>query len=371
MVNKSRQSYARPVRTMKNDPASVLPKAEKPAAGIRDLAAHLGISIGTVSRALNNRPDVNPETRLRVIEAAQALGYVPQQSGRSLRQGTTHTVGLLWEIPGGREAYGEPFFLSLFGGTQQGLSAGGYDLVVMLDQPAAAADPLARLRRIVQRREVDALILPWTRAEDSRLDYLAETGIPFVTLGRSLSGGAHPWIDLDFETAGEFAARRFAQAGHQHIAIGLPAEDLMQKRFFLAGYREGLAAGGVAFDPALVAEGAVTPSGGYAIACRLLDQSPRPTAILLIDSSMAVGLYRRLAELGLRCGQDVAVIGGVHDTPVTEFLVPALTCFSLDTAALGRRLAEVLLARLKGGADRQGELWPLEFLQRQSDAAGG
>ncbi|GAB0112835.1 LacI family DNA-binding transcriptional regulator [Acidisoma sp. C75] len=357
---------------MKTVKAGSPPAAEPQAAGIRDLAAHLGISIGTISRALNNRPDVNPETRARVIAAAEKLGYTPQQSGRSLRKGITHRIGLLWEIPSGREAYGEPFFLSLFGGTQAVLGKRGYDLVVMLDQPGADDDPLARLRRIVQRREVDALILPWTRARDSRLDYLAETRLPFVALGRSLSGGAHPAIDLDFERAGEAAAGRFAAAGHQHIGIGLPEEALMQKRFFLAGFRQGLAAAGLALPDGAIAEGAVTAAGGYAIACRLLERSPRPTAILLIDSSMAVGLYRRLAELGLQAGRDVAVIGGVHDTPVTEFLVPALSCFTLDTAALGRRLAAVLLERLEGGAPAGGtELWPLDFLARQSDAWAG
>jgi DNA-binding LacI/PurR family transcriptional regulator len=337
------------------------------ASGIRDLAARLGISIGTVSRALNDRPDVNPETRQRVITAARDIGYVPQQSGRSLRKGTTHNIGLLWEIPEGREAYGEPFFLSLFGGTQQVLSARDYDLVIMPDQPSTTSDPLARLRRIVQRRQVDALILPWTRTKDPRLDYLAEVGIPFVALGRSLSGGQHPWIDLDFERSGQIATARFIAAGHCRIAIGLPADSLMQKQFFLAGYRRALKEAGIPFDKALVAEGEVTPAGGYAIAQRLLGEGPRPTAILAIDSSMAVGLYRRLAELGLRCGHDVAIVGGVHDTPMTEFLVPALTCFSLDTGALGRRLAEILLARLQGNAAPEGELWPLTLVERQSD----
>jgi DNA-binding LacI/PurR family transcriptional regulator len=345
------------------------PAANGPARGIRDLATRLGISIGTVSRALNGRPDVNPATRQRVIDAARDLGYVPQQSGRSLRKGATHSVGLLWEIPGGREAYGEPFFLSLFGGTQEVLARHGYDLVIMLDQPES--DPLARLRRIVQRRQVDALILPWTRAEDPRLDFLAKNGVPFVALGRSLSGGAHPWIDLDFEAASLFATERFLAAGHRRIALGVPADSLMQKQFFVAGYARALQAGGVPLDEALVAEGAVTPSGGYEVAAAVLARDPRPSAIVAIDSSMAVGIYRRLAELGLRCGADIAVLGGVHDTPVSEFLVPGLTCFSLDTAALGRRLAEVLLATLDPqSATPVGELWPLQLIDRQSDKRG-
>jgi DNA-binding LacI/PurR family transcriptional regulator len=351
----------------KHDAATV-PMESPPAQGIRGLAARLGISIGTVSRALNGRPDVNAATRQRVIDAARDLGYVPQQSGRDLRCGATRGVGLLWEIPDGREAYGEPFFLSLFGGTQEVLTRHDYDLVIMLDQPRG--DPLTRLRRIVRRRQVDALILPWTRAEDPRLDYLAATGIPFVALGRSLSGGAHPWIDLDFETAAQMATERFVAAGHRRIALGVPADSLMQKRFFVAGYRRALLAAGIPFDETLVAEGSVTPAGGYDVATIVLARTSRPTALIAIDSSMIVGIYRRLAELGLRCGADVAVLGGVHDTPISEFLLPALTCFSLDTVALGRRLAEILLATLDRRADPPiGELWPLHLVERQSDRA--
>ena len=197
------------------------------------------------------------------------------------------------------------------------------------------------------------------------------TACPFVALGRSLSGGAHPWIDLDFEAASLFATQRFLAAGHRRIALGVPADSLMQKRFFVAGYRRALEAAGLPFDGALVAEGAVTPSGGYEVAAAVLGQDPRPSALIAIDSSMAVGIYRRLAELGLRCGEDVAVVGGVHDTPVSEFLVPGLTCFSLDTAALGRRLAEVLLATLeRRSATPSGELWPLQLIERQSDQRG-
>ncbi len=343
-----------------------------PAQGIRDLAARLGISIGTVSRALNGRPDVNPETRQRVIDAAREVGYVPQQSGRNLRKGTTRNVGLLWEIPWGREAYGEPFFLALFGGMQEVLALHDYDLVVMIDQPnsaSAGGDALARLRRIVQRRQVDALVLPWTRAEDPRLDYLAGTGVPFVALGRSLSGGPHPWIDLDFEAAASLATERLLRGGHRRIALGVPADNLMQKTFFVAGYRTALEAAGIEFDETLIVQGAATPAGGYEIATKVLGLEPRATAIVVIDSNMAVGIYRRLAESGLHGGRDIAIIGGVHDTPMTQFLVPALTCFSLETAALGRRLAEVLLARLNHGEYGSGELWPLHLIERQSDRA--
>jgi DNA-binding LacI/PurR family transcriptional regulator len=343
--------------------------------GIRELAAELGISIGTVSRALNGKPDVNPATRERVLRAAETLGYVPQQSGRSLREGSSRTIGLLWEIRFGREAYGDSFFLSLFVGTQELLRDRGYDLTILLDGSNAqgeVADPLLRLHHAVQRRQVDAFIIPWTRITDPRLDYCAERGIPFVALGRSESGGQHFWIDLDFEAACLDATQRLITSGHRRIGLVLASSDLMQSQFFVAGYRRALSQTALPFDERLIVSRGASPGGGGEALDELLQRGPRPTALIVIDMSMVVGVYRRLAELGLHCGQDVAVIGGVEDNPISEFLSPPLTCFGLDTMALGRRLAEVALlalgtSRKREAAELIAELWPLHLIERGSD----
>ena len=100
--------------------------------GIRQLAAHLDVSIGTVSRALNGRLDVNPETRQRVLEAAETLGYVANQSGRSLRQGTTNAVGFVMETGADTTAHGDTFFMLVFDGMQGVFRQHALDLVVML-----------------------------------------------------------------------------------------------------------------------------------------------------------------------------------------------------------------------------------------------
>src|SRR5207244_6259176 len=145
--------------------------------GIRQLAAKLDVSIGTVSRALNGRLDVNPETRRRVLEAADRLGYVANQSGRSLRQGTTNAVGFVMETGADTTAHGDTFFMSVFDGMQRVFKQHALDLVVMLC--SREDDPDAYLRRVVARGTVDGLVISATRLIDPRIEFLGTRHIPF------------------------------------------------------------------------------------------------------------------------------------------------------------------------------------------------
>lgn len=151
--------------------------------GIKQLAQHLQISIGTVSRALNGRPDVNEETRQRVLEAAKLLGYMPNHSGRSLRQGSTNTIGFMMETSPDTAANNDNFFLGVIDGLQGALARHRLDLILM---PCATdEDPHSYLERIAARRLVDAMIITAVQRNDRRIDFLMQAQIPFVTLGRS------------------------------------------------------------------------------------------------------------------------------------------------------------------------------------------
>ena len=135
--------------------------------GIRRLAQHLDISIGTVSRALNGRPDVNEETRRRVLEAAERLGYVANQSGRSLRQGTTNIIGFMMQTGTEITGQGDTFFMSVFDGVQAVFARHKLDLVALLC--SSEEDPTDYLRRVVARGFADGLILSATRRHDPRI----------------------------------------------------------------------------------------------------------------------------------------------------------------------------------------------------------
>lgn len=337
--------------------------------GIRQLAEHLDISIGTVSRALNGKPDVNEETRKRVLAAAEELGYVANQSGRSLRQGTTNVIGLMIESSKETVDNSDNFFLDLTSGLQNVFSRHKLDLI-MLPCPTDE-DPYEYLKRMVARRVVDALIITATQRIDKRIDLLSKAKIPFISLGRSLSGSNYPWIDLDFEGVVNCAVDRLVAHGHRRIAIAAPWNEVNLGYVFVDGYRQALRRHGIPYDPSLVLRVKSSEQGGYQAADEMLRLDDRPTAIILIYELMAIGLYRRLMEAGVTPGRDFAVIG-FREEPRAKFLQPALTCFRLSLPDLGIELAESLLATMPAHSHfypnaARTTIWPMELVRGESD----
>jgi DNA-binding LacI/PurR family transcriptional regulator len=342
--------------------------------GIKRLAEHLNISIGTVSRALNGRPDVNDETRKRVLEAAAELGYVANQSGRNLRQGNTNAVGFMIESGVDTAGNSDNFFLGVFDGVQHVLGRHHLDLLVL---PCPGdEDPSQYLQRMVSRRAVDALIISATHRVDERIDILTKARIPFIALGRSTSGGGeHPWVDLDFDGVANRAIDRLVSHGHRRIAVGLPSNDINLGFVFLDGIKSALKRHKIKFDPSLVIRAASSEQGGYQIAHQVLAMKEPPTAIVLIYELMAIGVYRRLNEAGMTPGRDMAVIG-FRESPLARFLSPALTCFRMSLRDLGIGLGESLLASMPAYSHiyPQGivnKIWPMELVAGESDVPSG
>jgi DNA-binding LacI/PurR family transcriptional regulator len=315
--------------------------------GIRDLARHLDISIGTVSRALNGKSDVNPQTRQRVFEAAAKLGYSPNQSGRSLRRGRTDLVGVI--IPtGSNNALINAVFLSVLDGLRKRLSERRLDLAIFLH--GQDEEPFGSLRRLTERGLVDGVIIANTLHVDPRIDYLIEKRRPFVAFGRSLSGRDHAWVDPDFEGAVEGAVDHLASHGHRRIALLLPQREtnflyIIRDAFLSAMKRRGLA-----LEPDRVLWRPDGEQGGYGAGEALLALDPRPTAVVVTDAMQTVGLYRILNDRGLRPGRDLSVVGVLPEASA-QALSPALTAFQTDWTAIGVRLGDALIAAMGQGAN--------------------
>jgi DNA-binding LacI/PurR family transcriptional regulator len=335
---------------------------------IRELARHLNISIGTVSRALNGKADVNPQTRARVLETAARLGYAPTQSGRSLRRGATGMIGMM--IPTSRKTgLGDTIFMAVVDGLRGFLSSHNLDLVLLLCGPDE--DAYAYTKRVVERRIVDGLIIADTQRIDPRIDYLIERKVPFVTFGRSASGGSQPWVDMDFEGMAEDAVRRFVRLGHRRIALAAPTSEINYGYVSVQAFNAAMAETGDGESQVYRVDS--DEVGGYTLGEQILAASPRPTALILVHAEAAIGLYRRLSESGVRPGADLALIG-FHHGPHSKFLAPALTSYQTELVGLGKRLGEALLARAPGfahlfPAEPVQDIWPMQPVRGESDAS--
>lgn len=339
--------------------------------GIRELAAHLGMAISTVSRAMNGSSEVSAETRTRILDAAERIGYRPNQSGRSLRSGSTRAVALTMRTDTGRSVAGETFFMALSEGLQSVLASAGLDLIIL---PCASdQDENEFLYRAVDRKLADGFIISNVQRLDPRIAYLQKWHVPFVSLGSSQADGAYASLDLDFAGVAQAAVTRLAARGHHRIAVALTAQDTNNNYVFLEGFRRGLEETGLSFDETLVLRLHDRISGGYELGSALLAMEARPTAVLLIQETMAMGLYQRLGEAGLTAGQDLSVIG-FRENPVCRYLQPSLTSFQINLKAYGARLAEIMIAALGSGGSAAEDLaptrevWPMTIAPGDSDA---
>jgi len=338
---------------------------------IHELARHLGVSIGTVSRALNGRKGVGDEVRRQIIEAAERHGYVPNQSGRSLRSGATGMVGFMINANRSRAVRGENFFMSIFDGLQAAISKHGLDLVVYYcvnDQ-----HPDDYVKKIVERRLVDGIIISQISRFDNRIDYLVDSEFPFIAFGRSESCREHSWMDLDFEGVARRSVNLLCDKGHRRIAVGTTSDDVNFGYVYVDACRAALAGRGLRLDDELVIHEPMSEVGGYRLAERALALEDRPTAVMAIENSMVLGVYTKLHEAGFIPGRDIAVVGFDQSPTNGLFLKPTLTQFRLSLNDvglwLGRQLVNQIDAKQKGlEFVHTHKIWPMEMLIGESTA---
>lgn len=330
---------------------------------LKELSRRLGLSMTTVSRALNGYPEVSPRTRARVVELASELGYTPNALARRLSSGRAESVGFVLEEA---DAYfGDPYFSQLIAGIGTTLSRANFDLV--LSCAARRDEPVPAYRRLVDGRRVDGLILDRTRTVDARIAYLLEQRVPFVTLGRDTLQDRHAWLDIDGEAAFHGLACRLLTQGHRRIGfIGAdPGYNFVRLRH--AGLGRAMAEHGLQLDPDLRLDADLTEAGGAAAAARLLARRPRPTALVCVDDLTALGALRHARSIGLTVGRDVSITG-YNGLSLAEVASPPLTTVRVPIRSAGEKLATMLLDQLRsGGPATAGELWTGSLVAGGSD----
>ncbi|MBI3957370.1 MAG: LacI family DNA-binding transcriptional regulator [Chloroflexi bacterium] len=299
-----------------------------------------GVSRATVSYVVNGSADVSisAETRARVLDAVAHLNYAPDARARSLRSGGSNTVGLL--IPD----LHNPHYWSIVQGVEDSVREQGYDLLLTstsLD-PEREAQTLAGL----SGRRVDALILTLSFLEQSKatLTQLAANGYPVVTLGNTSFN-----VDAVIATYRNATARMMAHLlglGHTRIGFifGVGSKELATNR--MAVYQESLAVAGLPVDPSLIDYSGPRIEDGYQAACRLLERTPRPSALLVINDWLAIGALRAVGERGLRVPEDIS-IASFDDTEMAAYLNPPLTSVRSNGYALGRQAASLAVERIR------------------------
>jgi LacI family transcriptional regulator len=308
---------------------------------IEDVAAAAGVSMKTVSRVLNNEPNVREETRQRVIEAVGRLQYRPNASARSLAGQRSYVVALVYNNPS------RNYLMEIQSGVLDACQAHHYNLVLA---PVGGRGPVAGdIRAVFEHHAPDGVLLIPPLTDDATvLGYLQEHGVPFACVSPH-STARRIGVTMDERAAvHELMAHLFA-LGHRRIGHiqGHPMHGACQWRH--EGYREALQQAGIDYDPALVVEGEFVFESGVRGANRLLDLPEPPTAIFAANDDSAAGVIRVAGERGLSVPRDLSVCG-FDDTPIARHIFPALSTVRQPTTDMGELATLQLLERIRAPA---------------------
>ena len=303
---------------------------------LKDIADRSGVSMKTVSRVLNNEPNVSQDTRDRVEEAATQLGYRPNLAARGLASSRSFLIALLYDD------VANSYVLSLMDGATEACREQGYHLLVepvrngSLDSPAAVA-------RLMRRLNVDGLILtPPLSDNPALLESLGMLNMRAVRLAPFDTAGDHPVITIDNFGAAKEVTEHLLAIGHRRIGFIKGAEGHSATHARLQGYKAALSGAGVAFDEALVEDGDFTWRTGRDAAAKLMECSPSPTAIFASNDDMAAGVLSWMGQYGRKAPQDIAVVG-FDDTSLSRLVYPAITTVGQDVVEMGRLAARLIM----------------------------
>ena len=328
-------------------------------ATIRDVAREAGVSVATVSRVLNDKGVVSPDTHRLVREAASRLNYSPNAAARSLITQETHTVGVL--LP---DLHGE-FFSEVIRGIDLAARRAGRHLLVSSSH-SASADLVSAMRSM--RGRIDGLIVMAPETDASPAIRECAGSVPIVLLNPGEVPGDCSAISVaNFEGA-RAVVRHLLGLGHTRIAtITGPAHN-HDARQRLAGYRAALAEAGIEPDARLEIAGDFLEPSGYEAADALLADTPRPTAVFAANDKMAIGVMGAMSDRGVRVPEDLAV-AGFDDIETARYINPPLTTVHVDSFRLGECAVEALLGSARNAGATGHIMLPATLVVRRSCGA--
>jgi len=326
---------------------------------IYDVAREAGVSMATVSRVVNNNPNVKPATRKKVFEAIERLGYRPNAVARGLASKKTTTVGVV--IPDISNA--------IFAEVARGIEdiANMYHYNIILCNADKKKDKEIRVINTLLEKQVDGLLFMGGAVTEEHQQAFKTANVPIVLCATSDESGEIPSVDIDHETAAFDAVQSLIKQGHRRIAmISGTLEDPSNGYARFNGYKKALADAGIAYDDTLVRIGNYRYESGSDAMRYFLELANRPSAVFSATDEMAIGAIHAIQDKGLQVPADISVIS-VDNSRMASMVRPLLTTVAqpmYDIGAVSMRLLTKLMK--KEHVEQAQVILPHELIVRQS-----
>jgi LacI family transcriptional regulator len=304
---------------------------------MREVAERAGVSVTTVSHVVNNTRTVSPETRSRVEEAMQTLGYQPNVLARSLRRGVTHTIGII--LPDSAN----PYFAEVVRGIEDTSFVQGYSVILCNSDNDLEKEH--HYTNVLVEKQVDGIIFVAAGLSTENIQDLCERGVPLILVDRHVPNVQVDKVLADNQQGGWLATRHLIDLNHRSIAcIGGPTGVRLSSER-VAGYRQALESADIDYDPKWIMEGDFQYQSGYSCAKELFHQQPSPTAIFACNDLMAIGAYRFAHEKNLLVPEQLSIVG-FDDVRLAAYTNPPLTTIRQSKRKMGTQAAKLLLERI-------------------------
>lgn len=311
------------------------------AATIKDVARTAGVSTATVSAVVNESAYVSPALRARVLEAVRDLSYAPSQLARRLRTGASELIAIVVAD------LSNPFYARVVCAAEAAVVAWGFSLVVFNsdEKPEAEKRIISRVRTLC----CEGLILVPVGAAVSALGRDADSRrLPTVLFGRTLEGDRLDAVTIDNFTASYRATNYLIDLGHKRIGAITGPRRLSTGLDRIEGMQSAMSANGLTFEPRFVRSGEFREEVAYSAARAMLEQPERPTALYVANGLMALGVMRAIADIGLKCPEDVSV-ASTDNIPGIRGLRPNLTRTEHPIVDMVNEAVRLLVDRMKRG----------------------
>ncbi len=311
---------------------------------LKDIAEELGISVSTVSRALRDHPDISVATKKRVLAAAEKYNYQPNQLAQSLQKKRSNTIGVI--VPEIRHH----FFSTVISGIEEIAYEHGYTIMVCQSNETLAREIL-NTQALVANRVAGLLIA--ISSETTRFDHLSAVlgqGIPMVQFDRVVEELPTSKVVVDDYRAAYEAVAHLIESGYRRIGHLAGQEGIALNRHRFEGYRDAMRDNGLEVESRFYLHGGYREVDGRQGAERYLAMDELPEAILAINDPVAVGLFTRFKEAGVRIPDDVALVG-FSDTPAAALIEPGLTTVYQPAFEMGRTAVTLLLKQFEAEGD--------------------
>jgi len=326
---------------------------------MRDIAQELGVTITTVSRALNGKPDVSDETRSRVLETAERVGYIHSALGRGLAAGYINAVGCIVT------SVTDPFAAGILDGVEAAAQDAGLAVLIATSH----GDPDKELFAVNTLRSfrVAGIISTSSQLAIPQLERLRQANSPMVLINTEATELMAGSIQIDNDAAACSAVSHLYQLGHRCIAHISCSDGSASSIARHRGYSAALAAHGLDYDPALVVSCEDSVQGGERVVADLFGSGARPTAIFCYNDRIAIGALSGLRQAGIGVPEDVSIIG-VDDIEMATWVIPSLTTIRQSSHAMGAAAMKMMLQMRAGTADVMDIVIPSELIERESTA---